>query len=261
MRKDYHMHSTVVQAPERLEAFIENALVHGVQEICVTDHMPLLGDRASDRIPAGRVGEYCDAVRRLAKQYEERISVKLGIEVDYHPSIHDQIRAVLQAGQYDHILGSSHLHAIQGLDLFSGTVTRNEYAAAMFENTLAAIRTGWFSAIPHLDMHRWIFSLPQRFPLIDDGYEEKRHWDRIQEILELIRDTGMRLEINPHFAVKDLSLEKIYPRVPILERALDMGIRFCYGSDAHKPEEVATLLDQLREHPVYGKAIAHWENE
>jgi histidinol phosphatase-like PHP family hydrolase len=76
-----------------------------------------------------------------------------------------------------------------------------------------------------------------------------------------IRDRGMRLEINPHLAVKELDVQKVYPSLPILGRALELGVKFCYGSDAHKSEEVGTMLDQLRLHPVYGQAIAQWEAE
>ena len=261
MKKDYHMHPTVIQDTGRLEAFVSCAESLGIQEICITDHMPLRGNSAGDRIPAGKVSDYCATVRKMAKQYGDRISIKLGIEVDYHPSVEDEIKAVLTPGQFDYVLGSSHLHAISGLELFTGRVSRNEYAKAMFENTLAAIRTGWFNTIPHLDMHRWIFANPGRFPLQDDGYDEAHHWEQIDRVLMEIRDRGMRLEINPHLAVKDLDVQKVYPSLPILERALELGVKFCYGSDAHKSEEVGTMLDQLRLHPVYGQAIAQWEAE
>ena len=43
--------------------------------------------------------------------------------------------------------------------------------------------------------------------------------------------------------------------------ALERNIRFCYGSDAHKPESVGVLLDQLETHPVYGTALRRWETE
>ena len=261
MKKDYHMHPTVVQDPGRLKDFVEKALLQGIQEICITDHMPLRGNAAGDRIPAGSVADYCASVRKLAKQYESQISIKLGIEIDYHPSVEAEIQEVLKSGDFDYILGSSHLHAIAGLNLFSGNVTRNEYAKAMFENTIAAIRTGWFSAVPHMDMHRWIFSLPNRFPLVDDDYSEEFHWELIDRVLTEIRERGMRLEINPHLAVKDLDIRKVYPSIPILERALELNVRFCYGSDAHQPGEVGTMLDQLRLHPLYGQAIAQWESE
>ena len=89
MKKDYHMHPTVVQDPGRLKAFVEKALFHGIQEICITDHMPLHGNTASDRIPAGRVSEYCKTVRALAQEYESDISIKLGSRKGFLGNLHD----------------------------------------------------------------------------------------------------------------------------------------------------------------------------
>ena len=86
MRKDHHIHPTVLQTPERFREFVDVALSKNIKEICVTDHMPLSISKASDRIPHGYVKEYCKAVRELAKKYEGIIGIKCGIELrlQYH---------------------------------------------------------------------------------------------------------------------------------------------------------------------------------
>lgn len=53
MRKDYHMHQTVIQPPERIDEFVEQAVSKNIKEICITDHMPLSISKASDRLPKG----------------------------------------------------------------------------------------------------------------------------------------------------------------------------------------------------------------
>ncbi len=63
MMKDYHMHPQVLTAPEKIRDFIEGALSKNIEEICITDHMPLSVSKAKNRIPGGRVGEYCRRVR------------------------------------------------------------------------------------------------------------------------------------------------------------------------------------------------------
>lgn len=67
MRKDYHIHPTILRKPEQFALFVENALSKNIEEICVTDHMPLSISNASDRIPKGMVGDYCRAVQEMAK--------------------------------------------------------------------------------------------------------------------------------------------------------------------------------------------------
>ena len=253
------MHPMIIQKPERFELFVKKAIEVGIEEICVTDHMPLLCSEAKDRIPHGKVKEYCVAVRELADKYKSDISVKLGIEVDYHPSVIGEIEAVLEVGEFDYILGSSHLHVIQEKELFNGNVTHNEYARMMFENTIRAAETRYFDAISHLDMFRWIFSRNDRYPLRDDRFFPEVHKTLIDETLDAIKENGLRLEINPHFAESTEDLNDTYPCVYIVERALEKGIQFSFGSDAHLPESVGVYLQDLRKHSIYGQALQTWE--
>ncbi len=259
MTKDYHMHPMVVQKPEQFDLFVQKAIAEGIEEICITDHMPLLCSHAKDRIPHGKVEEYCAAVRRFAKQYENEISIKLGVEIDFHPSVKDEIEAVLDAGRFDYILGSSHLHVIKQNEWFPNNITYNDYAKAMFENTILAAQSGYFDAIAHVDMHRRIFARKDKFPLIDDGYSEEMCAQLIEEALDAMLEHGVKLELNPHVAELTGRVDDMYPSLYVVERALQKGIRFTYGSDAHKADSVGTCLKELREHPIYSRALAKWE--
>ena len=87
MRKDYHMHPTVLKTPERFELFVKEALRKNIGEICVTDHMPLSLSHAKDRLERGRVRDYCARVRALAAEYADRLSIKCGIEIDYEAEL------------------------------------------------------------------------------------------------------------------------------------------------------------------------------
>jgi len=69
MIKDYHMHPRIVTSPERFELFARKAIDAGIEEVCITDHMPVSVSNSPDRIPEGRVSEYCSSVRRLAEEY------------------------------------------------------------------------------------------------------------------------------------------------------------------------------------------------
>ena len=260
MKKDFHMHPTVVQNPERFDAFAARALEQGIERVCVTDHMPLSVSNAGDRIPKGQVQAYCAAVRALAKRYEGRLDIRLGIEIDYHPDFTEEIEAVLREGDFDFVLGSTHLHAGQ-CDIFHQASTWNEYAEAALQNTLLAARSGYFDAIPHLDMYRWIFTLPERFPLQRDDYAPEKHEALIKSILSIIGQEGLYLEINPHLALAQGDVAYTYPQEQIVNWALEENVRFSYGSDAHHPEHVGGMLDALRAHPVYGRALARWEAE
>ena len=251
------MHPQVLTQPLQFEAFVQQALQKNIAEICVTDHMPLSLSHATDRLPRGKVGEYCARVRELASRYEGQISIKCGIEIDYHPSVLGEIEDVLAQGDFDYILGSSHLHVfVKNYTEYS----RNSFAHAALENSILAANSGLFHAISHPDMYRFVFQNPARFPLKDDGYRAELHRDLFEELFSAAAQKKVYLEINPHLAEHECSLDFMYPEAQVAQWALQSGVRFSYGSDAHKPSSVGAYLDELEAHPVYGKALKEWES-
>ncbi len=246
---DFHMHPQIMQNPDGFDTFVQAALAKGLTDICITDHMPLLCSSASDRIPKGRVAEYCEKAYELKAKYKGIINIFVGIEADWHPSIENEVRAVLGAGEFDWVIGSSHLHAIKNVDIFSKVKTRTDYAREMFKNTVSAAQSGYFNAIAHIDMYKWVFTRPDRFPLIDDGFCEKEIAPEIDAALCAIKERELYLEINPHFE------KELYPSPYITERAIDMGIKFYYGSDAHRADCVGDKLSTILCDDVYGRAL------
>jgi histidinol-phosphatase (PHP family) len=242
--KDYHVHAMVMKDYERSKLYIERAIELGFKEICITDHMPLSISSASDRIPAGGVSEYCKRVRELAEEFANQIVVKCGIEIDFLPRFESEVEAVLSEGTFDYVIGSSHLHLLESY--FQGNYSKEAYAKAMFENTMAAAETGYFDTIAHIDMYKWVFSKAERYPLSGE-FEEQKIKDVIDVTLQTIKRCGVNLEINTHLLVntgKDIDL---YPSPYILQRALECGNTFVLGSDAHKPEDVGALFKEVCE--------------
>lgn len=162
MIKDYHMHPAVLTIPEQFQDYVDTAVKRGVQEICITDHMPY-GGWKGDRIPEGRLRDYCAEVRRLAKKYEDKLSIKLGIEIDYHSSIKDYIEEILKIGKFDFVVGAAHLHVIPE-NTFDTVKTYTEFAEAMLKNSMYAAQTGYFDTIAHLDFFNGILLCLTGFP-------------------------------------------------------------------------------------------------
>lgn len=83
----------------------------------------------------------------------------------------------------------------------------------------------------------------------------------VEKILDTLRDEGVRLELNSHRLTKTGDFNDMWPENWIVESALEKGVKFSFGSDAHQAPAVGAYLPELREHSLYGKAIAQWENE
>lgn len=258
MRRDYHIHPVVVTKPEAFPAFVEQAKAKGIGEICITDHMPLSISKAKDRTPAGMVRQYCTRVRELAQEYGEGITIKCGIEIDFHPEFVGEIEDVLGEGEFDYILGSSHMHLFEKDTL---RYTKNDFAKMALENLGLAAESGMFHAAAHFDMYRFPYTKPEKYPFAPSEYNWEAHQGLIVDVLQAIGSRDMLLEINPHLAEHSGCLADIYPQEPIAQMALERNIRFCYGSDAHTPKSVGVLLEELEAHPVYGEALRRWETE
>ncbi len=243
-KKDYHMHPNLLKMPQRGPQFIEAAIERGFEEICFTDHMPftLTGDE-KDRIPFGRVADYCREVRALGERYRDRIRLKVGIEIDYHPSCHEEIEQVLSEGDFDYVIGSSHLH-IAGYGVALNRTGRNEFAKMVLENYLAAARSGYFNTISHLDVYRWVFS---KYPLPDDGYHWQKHLPELHRLFAAIKEQNMYLEINAAPLFKQFDSLGAYPQPEIVALAREYELQFIYGSDAHRAEHVGFGYGELWE--------------
>ena len=171
-----------------------------------------------------------------------------------------EVDAILQEGDFDLRLGSSHLHVLHDAGWFK-TVSRQDYARLMLENAAAAAQTGYFQVIPHIDMYRWVFVNSRRFPCKDSVFNEQALLPYVRQTLDAIKRNGVMLEINPHFACGSGSMDDVYPSRLIAACALASGVRFCYGSDAHRAEDVGAMLEQLEQNPLYGEALLRHSGE
>ncbi len=250
---DMHMHPQIIKGAERFDAFAEVALKKGIKTVCITDHMPLINSTMSDRIPVGKVKEYCEIGNRIKGKYDGILKVRLGIEIDWHPTIRGQVEEVLSQGEFDFKIGSSHLHAIKSIPFFDGHLTQDDYVELMLENEASAASTGFFDSIAHMDMYKWIFLKPERYKFCGKNYDERSHESSIKHTLKAIKDNGLLMEVNSHLTLVEGG--ELYPSEYITALAKEMGLDFYFGSDAHKPEEVGTKIDYVRNHDLYSKII------
>lgn len=244
IKRDGHMHPNIMKKPHQGDEFISRAIELGFDEIVFTDHMPftVTGDE-HDRIPFGEVGDYCKAVADFAKKYEDRIRIKTGIEIDFHPDCLDEIDEVLSCGKFDVILGSSHLN-IAGFGVPFGRITETEYAALVLENYLRAAESGLFHVMTHLDVYRWVFS-EEMYPTVPDGFDVMRHEDLLRHIFRVMEKNDIALEVNAAPIYKKFDELGAYPEKKILSVAEDYKLRLVYGSDAHSADKVGFEYDSI----------------
>ncbi|WP_034385019.1 histidinol-phosphatase [Deinococcus sp. YIM 77859] len=227
---DSHLHTPLCgHATGTPREYAQAALDAGLSGICFTDHMPMpVWYDAPWRMRLDQLAEYVDTVREVQAEFAGRLTVRLGLEADFHPGTERFVERVLNAYPWDYVIGSVHYLGAWGFDNpeFAaeyeardlGELYRDYYALVA-----GAAQTGLFDSVGHLD-------LPKKFGHRDpDGSAALR-------ALDVIAAAGLALDFNTAGWRKPVA--EAYPSPELTRAAAERGLPFVLGSDAHAPGEV-----------------------
>jgi histidinol-phosphatase (PHP family) len=250
MLSDYHLHLR----PDDLEAsaaeyFTEAnaeryraaASDRGIVELGVSEHVyrfaqalsvwqhPLWREYARDDLD-----EYCAFVR-------ERTDLRLGIEADFVPGAEDRIANLLQARDFDYVVGSVHFLREGAVDdedysVWGAARSAEDVWRRYFEAIAESARSGLFDIIAHPDLVKyWGPSHRERRPQGD----LRRYYE---PAVAAIAEAGVAVEVSTAGLRKPAG--ELYPARPFLEMCLDAGVPLALSSDAHRPEDVGADYDR-----------------
>jgi histidinol-phosphatase (PHP family) len=256
MLTDYHVHLRPddVDAPageafstanaERYRAVAEE---HGIAELGVAEHVyrfsaaldvwrhPFWVRYARDDIDA-----YCTFVR-------EETDLRLGIEADFVAGAEDRMANLLEARDWDFVVGSVHFLRdaavdVDEFDVWSGARDPDAVWRRYFETLGEAARSGLFDVLAHPDLVKvWGPERPR-----PDG-DPRRFYELA---MEGIAESGIAIEVSTAGLRKPVG--EIYPAPDFLRWCLEAGCPIALSSDAHVPdqlgyryEEALELLDGL----------------
>jgi histidinol-phosphatase (PHP family) len=253
---DYHLHlrpDELDATPERYftaanaERYRAVAEERGISELGVSEHVyrftaaldvwrhPLWREFAHDDID-----EYCAFVR-------EQTDLRLGIEADFIPGGEDRMANLLQARDFDYVVGSVHFLGDHALDMDDHGVwtsgrSPEEIWRSYFQTLGEAARSGLFDILAHPDLVKvWGGDRP-----LPEG--DPRCYYELA--MEGIVESGVAIEVSTAGLRK--RAQEIYPAPAFLEMCLEAGAPVALSSDAHRPEDVGAdyelvleLLDRL----------------
>jgi len=238
---DYHLHLRPDEpdtTPERyftaenVERYREAAVAAGIDEMGVSEHVyrftqaldlwrhPFWQEQARDDLDA-----YCEFVRGAG--------LKLGVECDFVPGAEDRTANLLEARDFDYVVGSVHFvgeAAVdhEGWDVWEGRGDADEVWRRYFEALAECARTGLFDILAHPDLVKvWGRGrpLPERDP---------RHY--YEPAVEAIAESGIAVELSTAGLRKPVG--ELYPAPAFAEMCVEAGLPFALSSDAHLPEQV-----------------------
>jgi histidinol-phosphatase (PHP family) len=233
---DYHVHSDFsVDCKVPMAKSCEAAIEAGVTEIAFTDHV--------DHEPADsgwgfyRADDYQRAIAEVRDLFGDRLTVLAGAEVDFNRRIAGQVEAFLSENEFDFVIGSVHYGA-------AGEIIFPEYFRERslddvflpyLEEVQAAVETGWFDTIGHLD-------LPKRYaPATHRAYDPLRYREVLRPVFRAMIQRGVAFEINtsglrqtPKTSMPGPSIVRWYVE--------DGGSLITTGTDSHAAQTVGAGL-------------------
>jgi histidinol-phosphatase (PHP family) len=250
MLLDYHVHPDYsIDARGTIQEYCRTALEIGINEICFTTHYDILPNRREIDGYVRRQGDYIPTTDNWLPEYLSEIeavrityagqglTVKAGLEVDYHPVVEDQLRAILAAHEFDYVLGAVHC-----LDRYSIAIESDcalyyrgksalQVCEAYYSLLAAAVDSNLFDTIAHLDLYKK-FAAPYLGPAID-----RTHTGLLEPILAAMAARGTGIEINTKNWYK--GLPEPSPSRDLLQLCREQGITVVtIGSDCHRPEDL-----------------------
>jgi histidinol-phosphatase (PHP family) len=246
---DYHMHTPLCRhATGMPEEYARRALEAGVEEIGFSDHTPMPPPYDPEwRMTSEEYPRYLEMVETCRRAFPG-LSIKLGLEADYHPGTEDFVRGVIARHPLDYVIGSVHFIGDWGFD--------NAANAARFEERdLFAVYEDYYLLVEGLARTRMFDILGHPDVIKKFGHRPARDTEALERrALEAVAEAGMALDVNTSGLRRPA--KEIYPSLRMLKAARSMGVGITFGSDAHEPGRVG---DAFAEAVALARAAGYGE--
>ncbi|HUP85641.1 MAG TPA: PHP domain-containing protein [Acidimicrobiales bacterium] len=268
---DYHLHLWPHGERDRqptvdeLAAYCERAQRHDIEQIALTEHLfrftqadaSLKGvwddDRTASPALQAQAAQYwaehnhadLDAyVEAVLAAKAQGLPIVLGLEVDYYEGRMDRVQALLEGYPFDVLLGSVHWIGAWLFDVIESSVAMDEwdrrgiddawdsYTRAIEE--LAASHT--VDVLAHPDLAKVAGHRPDKATGAIDEFHDR--------IAEAAAATGIAAEVSSAGWRKPGA--EPYPAPSLLAKFRARNVPITTASDAHRLEDVAFRIDDLR---------------
>ena len=249
MLTDYHLHLRPDEdgttfdryfTAEHVERYRAAADEAGIEELGVAEHVyrfrqsldlwrhPLWLENANDDLD-----EYCEFVRGT--------SLRLGVECDFVPGAEGRTAAMLEARDFDFVVGSVHFigegdAAVDhdGFDVWEAPdAGPEEIWARYFDHFNRCARSGLFDILAHPDLVKvWGRDRP-----LPEGDLRRFYEPAVEAIIE----GGSAVELSTAGLRKPVG--ELYPARGFAELVVEAGVPFALSSDAHVPEQIGFRYD------------------
>jgi histidinol-phosphatase (PHP family) len=253
MLTDYHLHlrpddqqavTEQFHTPANAERYRAVAEERGIAELGVSEHIYRFTQALELWNHPLWVSFACDDLDQYCAFVREQTDLRLGIEADFVPGREDHTANLLEARDFDYVVGSVHFLADGALDMDDYSVWNSgrsveEVWRRYFQMIGESARSGLFDIISHPDLVKyWGPAHPNRRP---EG-DLRRYYELAAEG---IAESDVAVEVSTAGLRKPVG--ELYPARALLEMCLEAGAPIALSSDAHRSEDVGAEYGQALE--------------
>lgn len=235
MIANYHTHTVRCHhAFGTDEDYVKAAIRQGLRTLGFSDHTPQFYERGfvneAKMLPSEMDG-YVESLLSLREAYKNDIDIRIGFEVEYYPSLWDELLAAYRRYPIDYlILGQHHVEPETDPTSFCTFDATEDptHLRRFFDTEIAALDTGRFTYLAHPDVLRFVG-------------DEALYRTECRRLIERAKETNTPLEIN----LVGIRYGRHYPNPLFWEEVARIGAPVVIGCDAHSPAQVANA-EELR---------------
>jgi histidinol-phosphatase (PHP family) len=257
---DYHTHSRRCgHALGEIEDYIKVAIDKNLSEIGISDHFPLgaviddpkiaeLFKKASMEVE--EFPRYIKEIKGLKEKYKDKICIRISTEVNFYTPGRalSRQKEVLKPfiDDMDYIIGAIHdikWHESPVIIIYPNEGILKEYGEdkiilEYINKLIKLVDTNFFDVIAHFDFYRILFRP-------NNPKYSQYLWQKLLDLLDKIKNRGMAIEINTSGILKGLGSQ--HPDDEIIKEVIQRDIPLLLGSDAHKPDYVGYMFEEIIE--------------
>jgi histidinol-phosphatase (PHP family) len=244
---NYHCHSRLDDGAGELADYAAAAADKGMATLGYSGHAPVPFE-TDWTMPAALLPEYVATVRRLKEEYDGRLEILLGLEVDFIPGLLSTRSPHIRELGLEFTIGSVHfLGRLRDGTWWTGDGALGELEQGLEESyggdARAAVER--FYALTAQMVRESPPDIVGHFDVIKKNnrdarfFSEESPWYRqaVRTALDAVARAGCIMEINTGGLVRNTS-GAVYPSEWILAECLARDIPITVNADAHRPEHV-----------------------
>jgi len=239
---DYHIHTRMCgHAEGEMKEYVKEAIRKGLGEIGFNDHFPILHLKDEKRARSLSMSPeefplYVERVKKLQKEFEKDIRVRLGCEIDYLPGNMERIMHTINKYDFDYLYGSVHF-------LDDWMIDHPDHKSRFENQDLYKVYKDYFSLVREAAESK-LFDCISHIDVIKKfGYKPDKDLSSIYgETAETLKRADVCIEVNTSGLYKPVG--EIYPEEKFLKICYKHNVPVTLGSDAHRPEHVGRDFDK-----------------